>query len=173
MKRILLFLSTTIITLILLVSFGNEWLMKHDRYGLLRPFVWLFNPPNGGVRPFVKERVRLSQNGSFESKFQYQNEYYGLYGILLEFKKAGDISYTNHNRLFFDFEVECTSLTNQKYHSNGSSATWGYFIGNYLVPEELPINETVECDVTLMNMPIEFLREYGPAYIKIIKLADI
>lgn len=165
--------AAVLVIISIAIGFFNYWLITHDSPKLLRGLVYLLNPPDEIFEKISVLTKYSVENRSMAASITYENIYYGGYDILIVFEKTKSISYAKYSKLDVDYSVACVSESGIQFHDSGNSASWGYSLSYYSVPEDFPHGEKIECNVTVTGVPEDFLGKYGPTYISIRKLADI
>ncbi len=169
--------SIAIIFLIisLLVGFvlmNSNWFLSTFPPNFLSGLIYLINPPKELRLDYDKELVVMDSGHGFV-ELMFTNNFYGKYVISLNFEKVDDISYAENTNIDVSYKIACSVSDDLVYEVAGKNASWGYILAYYSVPDDLPINKIINCQVEISDLSKIFYYKYKPAYITVNKISDI
>jgi len=146
---------------------------------IFKNFIYTFNPPKDYFDYLVNESLDISQIGT--KKFEFRNKYKGKHSVKIVLENfPDDLYFSKNNQIVWklkfkiDFYVKdslvFSSTKNLMEPFVGKDS--GYFILIYECPKDLPINQKIICNVTIIEPDYIFTNKYGPVRFCINKMSD-
>lgn len=152
-------------------------ILRSNSPDALKTLVELFIPPSDLFQPLVSQAVDIS-DGFLEKRFSYHHEYMGNHEIGL-FLENFDLDLYTHI-LKVSARIVCDSREGLRYTSSTTSGTpflgkdgSGFGLVTYVVPKDLPLDNEIDCTITLSEIDGDFIKKYGPARIYISRISSI
>ena len=180
-KRTIRILSILGLLLALPISIWllNGVILRSNSPAALKTVVQLLVPPKDLYKPLVAKSIDFEEGTTLKIP-SYHHEYVGNHELGIFFDNPDALTFQTNSKLRLIANLECSVEGKLRYSriiesgnlffgSQGS----GYGLNTYVVPRDLPLDETISCMLTVSGMDIELIKKYGPIRIYVKKVSDV
>jgi len=183
MRRItitIIAVSGVILILLASAALFNKTILRSNVPVWVKSVVILLFPPNNIYDPLVVETLDIS-DGHAKTNVAINNRYMGSHEIGLLFSKF-DPALLYQRKYELHLLANITCYVGDELHYSQSLNMGDPFLGKigsgfslatYVVPKDLPLDQSINCVFSVSNLNKEFVEKYGPVKLYIKKISDL
>jgi hypothetical protein len=175
-----------VLILLLFITTFNEMVLRNNFPAWSKTLVQIFNPPEDFFERLTVEPLDIV-DGQAGQTVAINHKYVGLHEMGLLFSKFDSNLYGEYNRKYngkYKFhllaKIKCfegDKLLFEQSISDSSpflgKAGGGFHLIHYKVPNDLPLNETVNCELFVSDLDMALVEKIGPVRFFVGKLSDL
>lgn len=168
-----------LLALSIVIWIFNNAILRSNSPAALKTIVQLIVPPEDLYEPLMTGSINIKDDVATKS-FSYNHKYMGSHEIVIYFDNPDVSLFLNSPELKLIASIECRVGDNLYYSRTVESGSHfigrrgsGYSLYVYEVPQDLPLDKTINCVLSLSEMDAEFFKKYGPSRVYVKKISDV
>jgi hypothetical protein len=169
-------------SLFIAIALLNRTMMRSDDV-MLRQLAYMVFPPKDYYDKIINKRIDVTQKGS-TTRHHFKNQYKGRYIIGLQLEKfsyetkydLGSKKYRPKLNLqirFYRDHLLLMTIAKDRYSSYlEKKDRGGLIIDSYLCPKDIPLDNIITCEISVIEPDIELEKKHGPIRYFIQKISD-
>ena len=180
-RSCILVVSLLLIASYVLFILFNSFVLRTESLNKLRLMVQMLAPPRDLYRYLVREEIDFRKKGLIR-RFEYRNKYLGNHevGILLD-NFSDDLYLSPHPyklkskveiKFYIKHKLVLSRVLDEKYQPFNGATGNGFSLMYYKCPVDLPLDDTILCEITIVEPDVYLFNTYGPVNFFIRKMSD-
>lgn len=170
--------SIAIVSILSLWLF-NSGILRTNAPAFMKSLTQIFFPPEDLYKALLSESVDVS-NIPLENQTTLSHKYHGAYEVGLIFNGFSSNNYSGDSLLDVTSKIECRVGGEVIYSSSSYEGVPflgrhgnGFSLLSYEVPENLPLDKSVGCSISILQVDAKVIADYGSAKVVVRRKTSI